>query len=177
MTDDLEPEASQQHTTNTHDKPHQPDDPHDPHGDPGNPSDPHGDPSDADEPHDEPDDADEPAGSGGGLLPPSEYRAPGEEWPYGHLADDAPKEARLVRGIVARINRHAHKRGESPFAISRSADIGYETLYKLLRGETYPNLVTIARLEKHFNRRLWGNEHLPRGKNTPPPTPPEGWEP
>lgn len=100
-------------------------------------------------------------------------RAPGEEWPYGQLADDAPKEARLVQGIVGRINRYAHKRGESRFAISRSADIGYETLYKLLRGETYPNLVTIARLEKHFNRRLWGNEHLPRGINTPP----DGCEP
>ena len=116
-----------------------------------------------------------PNGPDEGLREPHRQLAPDEEWPYGRLADNASKEARLVQGIVGRINRYADQRGETPYAISRSANIGYETLYKLLRGETFPNLVTIASLERHFNRRLWGNEHLPRGSKTPP-TPPNGCE-
>ena len=95
-----------------------------------------------------------------------------EEWPFGRLVADAPIEARLVQGIVWRINYHCCRRNETPYVVARSAKIGLETLYKILRGESYPSLVTIARLEKHFGRRLWGNEHLPRGRKTPPKAPP-----
>lgn len=34
----------------------------------------------------------------------------------------------------------------------------------LLHGERRPDLITIARLEKHFDLRLSGNEHTSRGK-------------
>ena len=95
-----------------------------------------------------------------------------EEWPFGRLKPDAPMEARLVQGIVGRIRYHCCRKDETPYAVAKGAGIGLETLYKILRGESYPSFATIARLERYFNRRLWGNEHLPRGPKTPPNAPP-----
>ena len=33
------------------------------------------------------------------------------------------------------------------------------TVKNVLAGEHWPDLITIARLERHFKLRLWGNEH------------------
>ena len=36
---------------------------------------------------------------------PNSYLAPGESWPYGDLADDAPAEARLAQAIAKNVHR------------------------------------------------------------------------
>ena len=34
-----------------------------------------------------------------------------------------------------------------------------ETIYNIRDGETWPDFITIARLEIYFKIRLWGNAH------------------
>lgn len=75
---------------------------------------------------------------------------------------DAPKEAHLARGIAIRFLCYRDKRNTTINEIARSIGVGHQTLYNIRDGETWPNLITVARLEIHFNRRLWGNEHKPR---------------
>ena len=96
------------------------------------------------------------------LLRPRDYIVKGQQWPQGPLAAHAPKEARLVRGIATKFLYYRDKRNTTINEIARSTGLGHQTLYNLRDGESWPNLITIARLEIFFQRRLWGNEHKPR---------------
>ena len=49
------------------------------------------------------------------------------------------------------------------------------SLYNLLNGDTWGDFAIIVRLEIHFNRRLWGNEHRKKpctARRVPEPQPP-----
>lgn len=96
------------------------------------------------------------------LKAPRDYTAPGEQWPQGALAADAPKEARLAQGIAKTALRHIHRCDTTPDAVAHKQQIAVETLHDLINGHTWPDFITVARLEIHFNRRLWGHEHKPR---------------
>ena len=100
------------------------------------------------------------------LKPPREYVAEGGKWPQGPLVDNTPQEVLLAQGIACAILRYSNKpKKRSRREVARKANIGYQTLYNFLDGKTWPNIVTIARLEMFFNRRLFGNEHRPRNPN------------
>ena len=96
------------------------------------------------------------------LDQPCAYVVAGEKWPRGPLVVDAPKEALLAQGIANKILDELKKRETTAHAVASRRGISSETLYKVLDGTNWPNFVTVARLEIHFNRRLWGNEHKPR---------------
>ena len=96
------------------------------------------------------------------LDKPTDYVAPGKKWPAGPLADNAPKEARLAQGIAVKILDQIEKNNTTRHAVAKRTGIDTQTLYNVLDGKNWPNFVTVARLEIHFNRRLWGNEHRPR---------------
>ena len=76
--------------------------------------------------------------------------------------DNAPKEARLAQGIAVKILDQIEKNNTTRHAVAKRTGIDTQTLYNVLDGKNWPNFVTVARLEIHFNRRLWGNEHRPR---------------
>ena len=91
---------------------------------------------------------------------PCVYIATGK-WPEGTLKPKAPAEAHLARGIAIRFLRYRDAHGASISEIARITGLGHQTLYDLRNGESWPHLITVARLETHFNRRLWGSEHIP----------------
>ena len=96
---------------------------------------------------------------------PSGHVADGCDWPEGPLADNAPKEVHLAHGIAKRILIQIHRHNTTPHAVARQQQLGIETLYRLINGKSWPNLITVARLEMHFKRSLWGHEHI----DEPPP--------
>ena len=55
----------------------------------------------------------------------------------------------------------------TPAAVADKQQIAVETLHDLINDHTWPDFATVARLEIHFNRRLWGHEHKPRRRKPP----------
>ena len=93
---------------------------------------------------------------------PLDYAVKRGDWPEGPLVGHAPKEALLAQGIARSFRECCAKKKTNANAVARSVGLGSQTVYNLRDGKSWPNLITIARLEIHFNRRLWGNEHKPR---------------
>jgi hypothetical protein len=96
------------------------------------------------------------------LKQPRAYLAEDGKWPYGPLVDNPPKEVLLAQGICKKILHYSQKRQWTRHHIAQEAAIGYQSLYTLLNGTTWPDIVTVARLEMLFKRRLFGNEPRPR---------------
>ena len=65
---------------------------------------------------------------------------------------------RLRKLVDAKI---AKTRG--PNSIEDLADeidgVSHQTIRNIIQGRTWPDLMTIARLERYFDRKLWGNAH------------------
>ena len=108
------------------------------------------------------------------LDAPCEYMVngtKGNKWPTGPLKDNAPAEALLAQGIAKRILKaietHEKKQRKkvSKREIADKAGIGHQTLCNFLNGDTWPDIVTIARLEMLFDQQLFGIEHRPRYQN------------
>ncbi len=93
--------------------------------------------------------------------PPRTYIVSGK-WPHGQLAPDAPPEARLLQGIARDFDEYRNRDDyhNAVYVIAHELKLSHATVYNILRGTTWPNLITIARLEILYKRRLWGNEHL-----------------
>ena len=110
-------------------------------------------------PEPEPDDPepDEPAPD----EPPGPSRfVPKGEWPQGDIAAGAPEEARAAQGVARRFIDCLEQFDTNINAVATATGMGPQTLYNLRDGTSYPSLVTVARLEAHFDRLLWGDEHL-----------------
>lgn len=83
---------------------------------------------------------------------PTEWLTTGV-WPQGHLALDAPPEARVARAIAIELNHVLL--GRSLRALAADADLAHTTIYDLLAGKTYGDVITVARLEAALDRSLW----------------------
>lgn len=74
-------------------------------------------------------------------------------WPNGGLTADAPPEAHVARTIVKRLHTALGER--SVRSLAAEADLAHTTVYDLLAGRTYGDVITIARLEAALAVRLW----------------------
>lgn len=93
-----------------------------------------------------------------------EYRTPREwlatgDWPEGRFVAEAPT---AVAYAVA-ISRTLHERleGKSKAELARRAGIERTTLYDLLSGRSWPDAVTLAKLEEALEARLWPEHPVP----------------
>ena len=76
-------------------------------------------------------------------------------WPEDPAADGAHALVQVfVRNLAAYVNEHAGH-GVSQAELARRAGVGKATLSKVLRGEVWPDSVTVARFEHLAGRRLW----------------------
>ena len=97
---------------------------------------------------------------------------PDEEWPDLPLDPNAPPEVLLVHDIARRLRDLVDKkiaRPRGPKTIVHLAEdidgVSHQTIRNIIQGRVWPDLITIARLERYFTRKLWGNAHMPpRGK-------------
>ena len=104
-----------------------------------------------------------------GLLSPSvatdpELKRPRDwlptgEWPNGELGPEAPPEVRLAQGIAIRFNNYRKKTDLKK--VAEQTRVSRPTLYGIINGTTWPNIVTVARLEMRYKRMFFGTEHRP----------------
>ena len=103
---------------------------------------------------------------------PVTYVAPIGTFPQGPYRNGTPQEVYLAAGLARRLK--VKMKGESIRYIANKADLSAQTLVNILHGKTWPDLLTISRLENALGGKLWGNEHRKRpawtfgGYNTPP---------
>lgn len=85
--------------------------------------------------------------------PPHSYVVAGE-WPDGKL--DGQVLAEYVRQVAVRLDEAIG--GRSVRDVAREADLQHTTVLGLLKGESWPDLVTIAKLEQELGVRLWPDD-------------------
>ena len=103
---------------------------------------------------------------GGGLGRPRSHCLIEDDWPDSPLHLNVEPEVLLVHDIAVRLRelvdaKIAKTRG--PISIEDLADeidgVSHQTIRNIIQGRTWPDLMTIARLERYFDRKLWGNAH------------------
>ncbi len=82
--------------------------------------------------------------------PPRSFITSGE-WPDGVVEGPAPVlyAVEVSRRLTAAID------GRSLRDVAAEADLDHTTLWAVLRGERWPDLVTIAKLETSLGVRIW----------------------
>ena len=93
-----------------------------------------------------------------GLEPnPHSYLADGAQWPTGRLRATSPPEALLAHAISGRL--HDTLKGRTAREIAELAGLSHQTVLNVLNGNTWWDAITIARLERALDTKLWGEEH------------------
>ena len=106
--------------------------------------------------------------------PPRRPRDYVDGWPDGDVHAGAPPEVYLVLDIVKRLTKGIEKKNMSISALARNARTTRQTIHYLRDGKVWPELSTIAWLERGLGLRIWGSAH----KSSPEPDePPETDEP
>lgn len=95
---------------------------------------------------------------------PSGYLRASATWPNGALRKDAPVAAYWAAEISRRLS--AALAGRSKKAVAESVGMARTTLYDVLSGETWPDLVTIAALEEELDVELWPRWAVGQTSNT-----------
>lgn len=112
-------------------------------------------------------------------MPPRNPRKPPREhvdgWPdEAGVHPNAPPEVYLILDMAKRLRKALDDKDVSITALARSAGMTRQTIYHLLDGKVWPQLSTIASLERALRRKIWGSAH----KHSPNPVePPETDEP
>lgn len=88
----------------------------------------------------------------------SSYRVPCEwlvegTWPDGKFAADTPAAVAHAVAIARALSEAL--RGENKSQIAARAEIERSTLYDILAGKSWPDTVTLAKLERELSLTLW----------------------
>lgn len=75
------------------------------------------------------------------------------EWPNGVVTEDAPL-ATLYAAHIARVLTAALE-NRTVTGVAKEASVARSTLYDIAGGKTWPDVVTLARLEHVLGLRLW----------------------
>ena len=103
---------------------------------------------------------------------PVTYLAQFGIFPMGPYRRGTPPEAFLAAGLALRLKNKIGN--ESVRYVAKKANLSPQTILNILNGKTWPDLLTIGRLEHALEAKLWGNEHrkhptwLPGNFYTPP---------
>ena len=84
---------------------------------------------------------------------PNQYLRAGSTWPTGRLLKSAPVAAYWSAEISRRLA--AAMEGRSKSSVAEEAGIRRATIYSVLDGSTWPDIVTIATLEGVLGVPLW----------------------
>jgi DNA-binding phage protein len=92
------------------------------------------------------------------------YRAPRDwlaegTWPDGRFAADAPDVVAYAAEISRRVAQASAGRAKATLA--RDAGIERTTLYDMLSGRSWPDAVTLAKLEMALDSALWPPHPVP----------------
>ena len=97
------------------------------------------------------------------LSKPRDYLLEGGKWPHGRFRRDAPEELEFYLEIVRRLRKicdDEERKGVTIADIASAAKLSTATVYNILEGNSWGELLTIYRLEKALDKKLWHHEHL-----------------
>ena len=104
-------------------------------------------------------------GDPAGRVPvPRDYLIDEAQWPDGRLRLHAPPEARLLKGIASRLQEAVGDK--SLRDIAKECGVAPQTVLNILAGTTWAHALSVARLERGLNVRLWGEEHRKKPERT-----------
>lgn len=84
--------------------------------------------------------------------PPRGYLAAGD-WPDGELVVEAPPGAEYALHISRVLRDALAERSQTD--VAERADLSRSTLHDIVHGRTWPDVVTLAKLESTLHVRLW----------------------
>lgn len=89
---------------------------------------------------------------------PRDYLAAGAAWPDRSVQPGESvaiaRSVSIAAGVSERLR--AALDGKSVAGVARDADVARSTIYDLLAGGTWPDLVTVTKLEEALDADLWG---------------------
>jgi transcriptional regulator with XRE-family HTH domain len=91
------------------------------------------------------------------LRPPREYVR--GEWPHAVIPEDAPLAVSYMQRLAVAIRQAIEEQGITHMELSDRINLDRSTLRLLLNGYTWPDMVTITRLEHGLGRTLWPTFH------------------
>ena len=74
-------------------------------------------------------------------------------WPDGPFTKDAPEDVAVAVAIARALDTALEGRNKSE--IAKAANIERTTLYDILAGRSWPDTVTLAKLERELSQGLW----------------------
>ena len=86
------------------------------------------------------------------MRRPVDYLVSGE-WPTGRVV--GPIAAEYARAIASVLAATLNERDLSIYEAARRCSISRDTLARAMSGETYPDLLTLARLESGLGIPIW----------------------
>jgi DNA-binding phage protein len=81
-------------------------------------------------------------------------------WPDGQLKKNAPVAAIYAKAISANLRTALGRRAIS--SVSEAADVARSTIYDILGGNTWPDVVSLAKLEATLSIQLWPKFDKPK---------------
>lgn len=99
-----------------------------------------------------------------GSRPPKEWLIAGS-WPDGEFDPDAPEV--VAHAVAVSVALSTALAGRNKSEIATAADIRRSTLYDILAGNTWADMVTLAKLESCLETALWPREPAPALKRSP----------
>ncbi|MFF5264555.1 helix-turn-helix domain-containing protein [Actinomadura viridis] len=76
-------------------------------------------------------------------------------WPDGEFAADAPIGAHYGRHVAQTLKRVMDDRGLTQRGLAELSGVHHNTVGRVLRGDVYPDLATLARLEQALDINLY----------------------
>lgn len=93
-----------------------------------------------------------------GSRPPKEWIVDGS-WPDGEFDAEAPDA--VAHAVAVAVSLAAALEGRNKSEVAEAADIRRSTLYDILAGNTWADMVTLAKLEACLDAPLWPREPAP----------------
>lgn len=94
----------------------------------------------------------------------SAYRVPNQwlqdgGWPEGTFSPDAPDA--VAHAVAIAVALALALEGKNKSEVAAAAQIERSTLYDILTGKSWPDTVTLAKLEAHLGQSLWPSTPAP----------------
>jgi F420-0:gamma-glutamyl ligase-like protein len=89
--------------------------------------------------------------------PPRANLDAGQEWPSSKIAPGTPNAVARAVSVASAVSVALAEAldGRSIAEVARTADVARSTIYDLLSGSTWPDLVTVSKLEDSLETSLW----------------------
>lgn len=99
-----------------------------------------------------------------GYRVPCDWLAEGD-WPTGEFERDAPEDVAVAVAIAKALQ--VALEGRNKTRIATAAGIERSTLYDILAGRSWPDMISLSKLERELDQGLWPQHPVEELKRRP----------